>query len=412
MKDKLNGLWVSDLVVPTGFSRVSHGVLKYLTEYHRITGIGVNYKGDPHGFNFPIFPAFLGGDIYGIRRVVDLLNSQDFDYVFMLNDVWVLDKYLTAIKENVKKELPKIYVYFPVDAEYHDKEWYKNFDIVNRAFTYTEFGKSVVKAVDESIKIESIPHGTDLDIFYKKFSNKSDAKINLFQDKLNSLGNPKDLFIVLNANRNQPRKFLSTTVDGFSRFAKDKPSTVKIYMHSGIRDASMDLVKLAERYDIDDRLIITSIAQGVQNVPVEHLNDIYNACDVGINTSAGEGWGLTNTEHAVTEAAQIVPNHSACREIFHDCGLLMDTVIPFTFDNSMVVGQLTNADQVADKLQILYDDRNLLQELGEKAAKKLTGKKYLWSTIAKQWQKIFEDGVNDDSTALPKHNTNEGSDNQ
>ena len=152
-----------------------------------------------------------------------------------------------------------------------------------------------------------IPHGTDLDIFYKKFEKKADAKINLFGQKLKELGDPNKLFIVLNANRNQPRKKLDITMEGFSLFAKDKPDNVKLYMHCGVTNSSMNIIKLSERYGIDDRLIVTSMAQGVQNETVEHLNDIYNGTDVGINTSLGEGWGLTNTEHAVTETAQVVP---------------------------------------------------------------------------------------------------------
>ena len=35
--------------------------------------------------------------------------------------------------------------------------------------------------------------------------------------------------------------------------------------------------------------------------PDEALNLIYNACDVGINTANGEGWGLVPFEHAMCQ---------------------------------------------------------------------------------------------------------------
>jgi len=402
---RLKGLWISDLACPTGFARVSHGVLDYVTKKHDIVGIGVNYKGDPHNYNFPIFPAFLGGDIYGAKRVVDLINSSEFDYIFMLNDAWVINLYLKTIKGTIKKKLPKIFVYFPVDAEYHDPDWYENFDIVTKAFTYTDFGKAVVKGAAPDLDIGVIPHGTNSEMFYKKFKTKSEAKVHLLSEQASLLGDPKDLFIVLNANRNQPRKRLNVTMEGFSKFAADKPANVKLYMHCGIKDASINVSKLSERYDINDRLIVTSLATGVQNVTIEHLNDIYNACDIGINTSLGEGWGLTNTEHAFTEAAQVVPNHSACAEIFHDCGLLMDISLPYTLDDSMTVGGLVSSDEVANKLQILYDNRELLDSLGKKAAEKLGRPEYQWETIANQWMKYFEDGVNSDSS-LARNDSN------
>lgn len=392
MKERLKGLWVSDLVVKTGFSSVSHGILNYITDKHDITGIGVNFKGDPHDYKFPIFPAILGGDLYGIKRVVDILNSSEFDFLFILNDVWVIDMYLSAIKKDVTRELPKIYVYFPVDAEQHSKKWYQNFDIVTKAFTYTEFGKKVVNQAAPSLDIGVMPHGTNIETYYKKFEKKADAKVHVFKDQISKLGDPNELFIVLSAQRNQPRKRLDITVEGFSLFAKDKPDTVKLYMHCGVVDTSMNIVELSERFKVDERLILTSVSRGIQQIPDSHLNDVYNACDVGINTSMGEGWSLTNSEHACTGAPQVVPNHSALSELYVDCGLLVEPVTTFTFDNSMVVGKLVSPYDVADKLQILYDDRTLLKELGEKGRAKFTQKKYQWQTIAKDWLKVFEQG--------------------
>jgi hypothetical protein len=46
--------------------------------------------------------------------------------------------------------------------------------------------------------------------------------------------------------------------------------------------------------------------------------DMGNACDVGINRAMGEGWGLASFEHAAAGAAQVVPNHTACSEIWRE----------------------------------------------------------------------------------------------
>ena len=60
-KDKLKVLWVSDLVTPTGFSTVAHNIIANNLEYWDVTGLGVNYKGDPHTYSFQIFPAMISG---------------------------------------------------------------------------------------------------------------------------------------------------------------------------------------------------------------------------------------------------------------------------------------------------------------------------------------------------------------
>lgn len=399
--EKYKVLWVSDLVTPTGFSRVAHSLINNLKPNFNITGVGINYRGDPHDLGIPVYPASTGGSLYGENRVVDILNAEEFDILFILNDAWVIDRLLKAIKKGVTKELPAIVVYFPVDAEEHDSEWYQDFDIVNRAVTYTKFGEQVVKTCVPNMKLDIIPHGADKATFYKKYNTKLEAKAYLFGEALNSIEHPEDSFIVLNANRNQPRKKLGTTLKGFQLFSKDKPSNVKIYMHCGIVDNSINVAKLAVRYKIDNRLIVSSSKRGVQVVPDSRLNDIYNACDVGINTSMGEGWGLTNMEHAMTHAAQLVPNHSACAEIFGDCGLLIPTHHETLFDLSMTLGKEVSPESVADGLQNLYDNKSYREELAQLAYAKFSRDEYDWAVISDTWKNLFFE-VLDDHNSISK----------
>lgn len=389
-------LVVGDLVTPTGFSRVNHSLIKYWQDEYDIVGMGVNYHGDPHEYNFPVFPAFNGKSVYGENRVVDLLNSNDFDLVFILNDSWIVDRYLQHIKDNVKKALPKIVVYFPVDSMQHNPDWYKNFDIVSQAVTYTRFGEWVVNDANPTLNLKVIPHGVDTGIFYKLAPTRLEVKNKFFEPYLDKIGDLTNSFIVLNANRNQPRKKLDITMAGFAKFAKNKSKDVKLYMHCGIVDSSINVDTLANRYGIAERLIVTSGKRGVQNVPDWRLNEIYNVCDVGINTGMGEGWGLPNVEHAVTGAVQLVPNHSACRELFTGNGLLMDTYGDFMFDNTLTVGRLVNSDEVAKKLEFLYRNPEEREKLANAGYEKFTSDEYSWKTIAETWKELFKGLLNND----------------
>lgn len=282
-ESKKEMLVVGDLVTPTGFSRVLHSLIKHWKNHYNITGLGVNYKGDPHDLGIPVYPAQVGNsqDIYGIGRFLDIISQKRFDIVFILNDAWVISYYLKELKK-INVPLPKIVTYSPVDARYHDPDWYKDFDIVTKSYTYTNFGKEVMDITSKNLNVGVIPHGTDSDIFYKK--DKMASRARLFGESAEKLGKIEDLFVVLNANRNQPRKKLDITIRGFSEFAKDKPSSVKLYMHCGVVDSHIDIVKICERYGVAERLIISSLNRGVQRVPDEKLNDIYNASDVGVNT--------------------------------------------------------------------------------------------------------------------------------
>ena len=394
--EKKKVLWVSDLVTPTGFARVSHSIIGQLIDKYDIVGLGVNYRGDPHSYGFPIYPAAAGGRIFGEDRLVSILNGAKFDILYILNDAWVINNYLVAIKKQVKTKLPKIVVYFPVDSTNHDKEWYENFDIVTQAVTYTEFGRNVVN--DDScapdLNLQVIPHGVNNEIFYKKFTNRKDAKKNLV-----GKGKSEDSFIFLSANRNQPRKKLDVTMEGFKIFAENKDN-VLLHMHCGVRDASMDIAKLAIRLGIDNKLILTTLNPGVQTISDSALNDIYNASDVGLNTSLGEGWGLTSIEHAMTGAPQIVPDHSACAEIFSDCGLLVPAPIRITFDNTMTVGKLITPEGLAEKMNLIYSDKALYNKLSKKSLEKFSDPKYTWVEISKQWDNIFSEVLTKDADTV------------
>jgi glycosyltransferase involved in cell wall biosynthesis len=407
-KGKLRVLFCGDLVTPTGFSQVLHNIIVPNAEEFDVVGLGVNYRGDPHDYKFPIYPAMVGanGNVYGIDRLVTMLQNNKFDVLFILNDAWVISYYLEAIKKNVTKDkLPKIVVYFPVDSLYHNKHWYKDFDIVSRAFTYTEFGRKVINQLFPTMRVEILPHGVNNEDFYQFKGTRADAKRELFGDAISGMGSPEELFVVLNGNRNQPRKKLDVTIEGFSLFAKNKPKTVKLYMHTGVIDSSIDVRTISKRFQIDDRIIMTNLNQGVQRVPLAKLNQIYNACDVGINTSLGEGWGLVNTEHAVTGAPQIVPRHSSCEELFRDCGLLMETVANITFDNSQTVGKLVSPEEVARNLEILYKDADLRESLSKMSLLKFRKKEYQWTYIAQQWAEVFKEtvGKEDDITPIPNN---------
>jgi len=371
---------------PTGFARVTHEIINGLSNNIDVHHLAINYRGDPHNERQKMYPALLGGDHMGIGRVHDFANM-DFDLVFILNDIWVINEQLRRIKETWKK-IPPIVVYFPVDATGFQPGWFQHFDIVTQAVVYTEFGKRIVKETIPELDVKIIPHGTNTKDFYH--IDKYEAK------KIKYKPFPElweDSFIVLNANRNQPRKKLELSIEGFILFAENKPKNVLYYHHAGLKDIGTDVIVLIKRFNMQDRLIITSTEQSLQRVPIKELNMIYNATDVGINTSLGEGWGLTNTEHAVTGAVQVVPDHSACAELFEDCGLLIPTAMNHTYLNTMTIGRLVRPEDVAAQLDRLYHEDGLLENLSSKCQMKFSQYEYSWEFVANKFNELFNEIV-------------------
>ena len=121
---------------------------------------------------------------------------------------------------------------------------------------------------------------------------------------------------MLNASRSDKRKRVDLTIEGFASFAADKPANVRLCLHHAIMgEPEKDQIgSLVGSSDSKERVHFNPLAGGIVDDP--ELNLLYNACDVGITTSMGEGWGLVSFEHGAAGAAQIVPDHSACAEIW------------------------------------------------------------------------------------------------
>jgi glycosyltransferase involved in cell wall biosynthesis len=400
MENLIKGLWVGDAVASTGFARVNHSIIEYLPKKYEIHHLGINYNGDPHSYGHKIYPAATGMqtmargfyDAYGIGRLEQLVNGLNPDFIFILNDAWIIDVYLEKLKQMKKADIP-IITYFPVDAEEHSADWYRNFDIVRAMVVYTDFAKEVVLASGSpniySNKLSVIPHGMDTSIFHP--IDKELARRSIFPK--DQIDNYLKAFVILNANRNQPRKRIDITLWTFRDFAKDKDD-VKLYLHMGMTDQGINIIEKAKYYGIDGKFIVTTLDQGVQNVPIETLNVIYNACNVGLNTSMGEGWGLTNWEHAATKALQILPDHSSISEIWKDKAMLVKADVPHMFPNANTVGKVVDLDSLVDTLNYAYwdwkdNDSVIGNAYMESAYKEITSRKYSWKTIAKQFDKVI-----------------------
>lgn len=139
--------------------------------------------------------------------------------------------------------------------------------------------------------------------------------------------------------------------------------------------------------------MLSTNQHGIPALSKKKLNLLYNCCNVGVNSCMAEGWGLVSVEHAITGAAQIVPAHTATKEIFGGIAGLEDFLVKcsgkFTFDNVMTVGELVSIDDMAAKMQKVYQDEQFCKTAGEAAMNYLTSPRFHWKNIAEQWKEII-----------------------
>lgn len=397
-------LFVGDAVAATGFARVMHSLCEVLRSDYEIHQIAINYHGDPHDCDWRIYPAKLGGDAFGVNRLLPLVESVRPALVFLLNDIWILADYMAQLR--TLPVLPKVVMYCPVDAGPIEPSAIERLEGVERFVVYTEFARREIETALVGLRqrrpdfafpaIEVIAHGVDSVLFHPLSVEDvgepaSESRRRAIRSIFGDDPEMEDAFIVLNANRNQPRKRIDLTIKGFAQFAAGKPANVKLHLHMGVEDAGWNVVHLARRHGIDERIILTTNGDNLPSVPIEQLNTIYNAACVGINTSIGEGWGLVSFEHAATGAAQIVPRHSACEELWKDAALMVEPAMSLTTEGMLTEGHYVSPEGVAAALQRLYDDRALLSAMSQAAYRNATRPGYRWSAIAGQWHRLFQD---------------------
>lgn len=377
-------LWIGDAVAHTGFATVTHAVLDNMCKFADVHVLGINYQGDPHNYKYPIYPAMIGGDVYGINRLPELLAKIQPDVVCVLNDPWIVKEYVDIIKSTPAKAV----CYVPVDSPNMRSDFSEALNKFDMVIGYTKFAIDELSKSGMTAKYSIIPHGVDTSIFNPVSKEDARSKLNM---------NP-DWFIVGCTNRNQPRKRLDLAVKYFAEFAKDKPDNVKFYYHGGLRDQGWDIIQLAQYYGMDDsRLVITSpnITAG-RGIPREMMKYMYSSHDVHISTTLGEGFGLTQAESMACGVPQIVPEWSALNEWCRfDDGSPAVLFVPCTTTLANT-GGINTIGGVADEavfvknLNDLYNNEQLRKDFGKAAFNLITQPKFNWDSISKEFLRIFK----------------------
>ena len=378
----------------TGFGRVSGAVLPRLREGFEFVVLACNWHGDPVDEQklFKMYPASnrFQQAPFGEDRIREIVEKEQPDIVFSLNDPWIVSEQYRRIQDLHQQKKFKFVGYLTMDSynwlggiDPHINDW-------DGVIAFTEFGAHEFVKGGVRIPIAVIPHGLDRDVFYPMDQGEAREK----------LGLKKDIFIVLNGNRNQFRKRMDITVAAFAKFAVGRPDA-QLYMHMGLKDQGWDLMPLFARemgkngLDPNGRIIMTSNNPNPPNVPTEMLNWIYNCADVGVNTTKGGGWELVNFENAACRVAQVVPNHTSTKEVFEGHGKLIrcDHIdVDTNYGREM---PCPSTDHLVEILCEMYEDKDARSQVADACYARVTDEQFSWDTIASQFGGIFEDVMNE-----------------
>ena len=309
----------------TGYSKVSHNMIQELSkkDWLKITHYGFQKMPEtPQGFrpypsNVSVYDAAAGEKPFqqgfGYAQLPDFIRRNEPNVVMIYNDLSVVARFLEEIRKSGIPRNFKIWVYCD---QVYNTQLQPFLDILNRdadlVFAFTSGWKKCLKEQGITRPLDVITHGFDKDKFFPIPRELARKQMNL----------PMDRFVILNLNRNQPRKRYDILIMAFVELVTKYP-TKPIYLFCvcdkgekggwdlfGLYKRELMLRKVPiEHYA--DRLMVSSVDMVFKD---EDINMFYNAANIGINTADGEGWGLCNFEQMGVGVPQVIPDTGGFKE--------------------------------------------------------------------------------------------------
>lgn len=390
-----------------GYSKVVYELAQCLVNYDDIElmiyGFQNFYHNPKHRTDIDprikIYDVFANenpkGKGFGVKEVNDVVKLYDPDVCIIYNDMVVVSSLVSELR---KIPNPKFKIIGYIDQVYlNQKKMFiefinKNIDV---SMLFTKSWETCIK--EQGVKTPTcyLPHGINPQTFYPVPKFLARKFFNLSMDD----------FIILNLNRNQPRKRWDICLKAFAEIVSRYPdSPIKMIIGTSLQ-GEWNLVELFER-ELEKRNM--TLEQGIKHLIVldnpqkntdEETNVLYNVADVGINTCDGEGFGLCNFEQAAVGIPQVVPRLGGFMDFFDDdCAMMCDPQMAYYVGSSkeFVGGEalLVSYMDVADHIETYYLDKGLREKHGKLLREKIL-REYQWKDITKKLHSIIVDTLKD-----------------
>jgi glycosyltransferase involved in cell wall biosynthesis len=240
-----------------------------------------------------------------------------------------------------------------------------------------------------------------MSLLYLAVEDTKFSKLDSIQSK-KALDLPENSFIILNANRNAYRKAIDLTIRSFLIFLKQQQMDPRLFLLLHMQldcPSGYNLINVIESeclmIGVNFNEIINNRIIQLKTNPIEDetMNVLYNACDVGINTCIGEGFGLCNAEHSLVGKPQVVSSVGGLKDIFKDTMALVE---PSTFyhianhvDSHNGIVYVCKSEDIVNKLTDIFNNYQKYSEHFESVSSSIK-QRYSSKVVQKQLYDLFD----------------------
>lgn len=394
-------VWASDAMIQaTGYGRLAREILPRIQSGSNHEVVQYAVSGLTH-----IMPVTLNGiQVYGTSRQAGTLGVQDYPTVNRMEnpDIWLLNFDAWVVGQTLQHMDFRYALYPPIDHDPIGANWMPVLENAIEMVPYCHFGGRVLNdVVDEPENVrEPIYQGVDIET-YKPIDEVS---------KQQALNVDEDTFTVGIFKNNQSTQWKSVRqLRAFKLFVRENnlEEDATLYLHSSDRGGNtFNLRAIISRLGMEDMVSGMNQGQFRFGVPDQRLNVLYNACDVVLNVTAGEGFSLPLFKAFATETPVIASGFSSMPELIDskegeieyndvqspvveaDRGWLVPVWEKEANTEKHSWRRTFNTDHIKQALEMAYEHSELRDEKGEAARDWVSS--YTWSDVALRWIDYFD----------------------
>ena len=396
----------------TGYSKVTHNIVQHLEKqpdlevYHfgfqKFLAAPPDYRPYPPTVQVHDAvaaerdsgaPAEMG---FGFSQLAGYVRKVRPHVMLIYNDAGVICKFLDSLTKDLRPEerTYKLIIYLDQVYTIQRPELLARIDRDAHAyFTFTSYWRDVLKRQGIQKPIHVLRHGFDADVF-RPLERAAVRRKH---------GVPEDLFLLLNLNRNTPRKRHDIVVTAFAELVARHPAKRMALMsvcdagESGGYPLQEIFMRELARLGVSPephmgKLMITTTSLTYTDAVI---NELYSMSDVGITAADGEGFGLCQFEAMGVGVPQIVPYVGGFRDFCKDgvnCRAVAPkwrSYIPLAY--SAVGGMI----EVVDPHDLAIAAEDYLLDSGLRAAHGAEARKtvleYVWSEEVAKLARVILD---------------------
>lgn len=301
-RDKFKILWHSNAPwAPSGYGNqtdlftrlmIQDGFEVTISAFYGLQGATLNLGG------IKVLPSI--NHPYGEDTLIANYYAEKPDFYIALIDSWVY-------KPDVIRQIP-LYIWAPIDHEPVPPPIATNLEHYKGVWAMSRHGEIQMRHC--GVAPDYVPHGIDTDIFKPTDRTKARQELGIADN---------EFFIVsVAANKGYPdRKNFRAMIKGFSHLASEYDN-VKMYIHAVPTEqhTGLNLEEIARTWDVSSKVSFPDVYRYLMGAYTQQWqNKLYNAADVFLLPSCGEGFGIPIVEAQAAGCPVIVTDFTAQREL-------------------------------------------------------------------------------------------------